>query len=184
MLAYIFWHRPFPSVEKTAYEAALTKFHSALRKSSCPGFRGSATYSITETPWLNNQIGYEDWNLLDSSAAMDPLNEAAVAPSMWDTHAAIAEQTDFGHGGLYRYLLGEADPSPLTRIWWLKRPRGIRYQQPLAEIAESIEGPVSVWRKQMVLGPAPEFALLTSASVEPVLEDRWEAFVVERKRLE
>lgn len=183
MLAYIFWHRPYPTVATPDYEAALTTFHDALGKNSSPGFRGSATYRISETPWLCGKAGYEDWNLLDSSAAMDPLNESAVAPDMWDTHAAIAEQTDFGHGGLYRYLLGAADPLPLTRAWWLKRPRGIRYQQPLAEIAESMEGPVSVWRKQMVLGPAPEFALLTSASTEPGLESGWEAFVVERKRV-
>jgi hypothetical protein len=184
MLAYIFWHRPYPTVEKPAYEAALTRFHNALGKTSCPGFRGSATYRISETPWLDGKVGYEDWNLLDSSAAMDPLNEAAVAPAMWDTHAAIAEQTDFGHGGLYRYLLGEADPSPFERVFWLTRPRGIRYEAPLSAIADQTGEAFafSLWRKQMVLGPAPEFALLTDATDTPSLPADWRLLEVRREQ--
>lgn len=184
MLAYLFWHRPYPQVEAASYESALRGFHTALARAPSPGFQGSATYRISAVPWLNDAAGYEDWTLLSDSAAMDPLNEAAVAPAMWDSHAAIAEKTDFGHGGLYGHLSGQADPTPLPRVWWLKRPRGIRYEQPLAATAESLAGPVSVWRKKMVLGPAPEFALLTSVDAEPVLEDGWEAFLVERERLE
>ena len=49
MLAYIFWHRPYPTVETPAYEAALSTFHGALGKTSCSGFRGSASYRITKT---------------------------------------------------------------------------------------------------------------------------------------
>ncbi len=41
-------------------------------------------------------------------------------------------------------------------------------------------GPVSVWRKQMVLGPAPEFALLGDDSLALDLPEGWTAQTVER----
>ncbi len=183
MLAFLFWHRPYPEVEPAAYEEALTSFYTALAETTCPGFQGAATYRISETPWLGDRKGYEDWTLLDGSWAMDPLNEAAVSPAMWDTHAAIAEKADFGHGGLYQHLQGDIDPTRLPRVWWLKRPRGIRYEKPLKAIAGSVEGPVSVWRKQMVLGPAPEFALAALSRGKPALPEGWQAFAVEREAL-
>lgn len=183
MTAYIFWHRPHPEVAQAAYEQALTAFHRdfALHgPAGCAGFRGSATYRITETPWLGRQPGYEDWTFVESSAALDPLNRAAVAPVMWDVHAAVAGQTQVGHGGLYQHILGAADPGPLTRTAWLDRPRGIRYQAPLDAIADRVEGPVSVWRKQLVLGPAAEFAVLGDSSLNLALPEGWRVRYVER----
>ena len=81
MTAYIFWHRPYPDIETAAYEQALIAFHRDLAARGCAGFQGSATYRITETPWLGKQPGYEDWCFVESSAALDPLNEAAVTPA-------------------------------------------------------------------------------------------------------
>lgn len=187
MTAYIFWHRPYPQVAQAAYEQALIAFHRDFTSRGCEGFRSSATYRITETPWLGKQAGYEDWSFVESSAALDPLNEAAVTPEMWEVHAAIAGKTELGHGGLYQHVLGEADPTVLTRTVWLDRPRGIRYQAPLQAIAEQAEaqsgGPVSVWRKQLVLGPAPEFALLGNASLQLAPPEGWRLRSVERTPL-
>jgi len=190
MTAYLFWHRPYEDVAQEAYEQALIAFHRDFAGRACDGFQGSATYRITETPWLGKKPGYEDWTFVESSAALDPLNKAAVAPAMWDVHAAIAGKTQLGHGGLYQQvLLGETDPATLirtalTRTAWLERPRGIRYEVPLEAIAyqarELTGGPVSVWRKQLVLGPAPEFALLGNASLTLDLPEGWRASYVDR----
>ena len=180
MTAYLFWHRPFAEVGRDAYEAALTGFHRALVERGCPGFEGSATYRISATPWLDGRPGYEDWNFVESSAGLDPLNEMAVAPDMWEVHAGISGKTEAGHGGIYYHLLGEADPRALIRTAWLARPRGIRYEAPLRALAGQVKGPVSVWRKQMVLGPAPEFALLGDDSLALDLPEGWTAHYVDR----
>ncbi len=184
MTAYLFWHRPFAGVGRDAYEAALTGFHRALVARGCPGFRGSATYRISETPWLDGEAGYEDWNFVESSAGLDPLNRRAVAPDMWEVHAGISGKTEVGHGGIYYHILGEADPRELTRTLWLTRPRGIRYEAPLRALAARVKGPLSVWRKQMVLGPAPEFALLGDSGLALDLPEGWAARSVERSLLQ
>ena len=184
MTAYLFWYRPFADVAQDAYEAALIDFHRALVARGCPGFEGSATYRISAAPWLDGQSGYEDWNFVESSAGLDPLNKTAVAPEMWDVHAGISGKTEVGHGGLYYHILGDADPRALVRTVWLTRPRGIRYEAPLREIVAQAKGPVSVWRKQMVLGPAPEFALLGDTSLALDLPESWATQTVERSLLE
>ncbi|MCG8594527.1 MAG: hypothetical protein MI785_09185 [Kiloniellales bacterium] len=184
MTAYLFWHRPFAEIDREAYEAALTGFHRALVARGCPGFQGAATYRISATPWLDGRPGYEDWSFVESSAGLDPLNEMAVAPGMWEVHAGISGKTEAGHGGIYYRVLGEADPGALTRTAWLARPRGIRYEAPLRALAAQVKGPVSVWRKQMVLGPAPEFALLGGDSLALDLPEGWNAHYVERRLLQ
>ena len=183
MGAYVFWHRPLANVDRDAYEGALIAFHRHLLDRGCAGLQGSATYRITETPWLDALPGYEDWYFVDSSAALDPLNEAAVAPDMWDVHAAISSQTDVGHGGIYTYILGDPDPKALRHTAWLKRPRGIRYEIPLKTIADQVAGPVSVWRRQMVLGPGFEFALLGGTSTKLDLPQGWEVRYMDRTLL-
>ncbi len=183
MSAYVFWHRPFADTGQEVYEAALIAFHSELVKCNCEGFQGSATYRISETLWLDRMPGYEDWNFIESSAALDPLNKMAVAPDMWDVHAGISSKTDAGHGGIYYHILGNANPNEFTRTAWLKRPRGIRYEEPLKKIAETAKGPVSVWRKQMVLGPGHEFALLGDTFLTLDIPDGWEVNYVDRTLL-
>jgi len=161
----------------------LVAFHRDLGKRAGDGFQSSATYRISETPWLDGVSGYEDWNFVESSTALDPLNKMAVAPDMWDVHAGISSKTDTGHGGIYYHLFGDANPKTLPRTAWLKRPRGIRYESPLTEIAGQVKGPVSVWRKQMVLGPGYEFAVLGDPSLSLDLPDGWEAHYVTRTLL-
>ena len=180
MTAYVFWHRPFADIDQEVYEGALTAFRRDLVKRSCEGLQGSATYRISETPWLDEMPGYEDWIFVASSASFDPLNKMAVAPDMWDVHAGISSKTDVAHGGIYYHVLGDTDPKALTRTAWLKRPRGIRYEAPLKEIADQATGPVSAWRKQMVLGPGFEFALLGDQSLNLDLPNGWQARYVDR----
>ena len=183
MTAYVFWHRPFAGNDPQPYEDALVAFHEALAERTGNGFQGSATYRISETPWLDGVAGYEDWNFVESSAALDPLNARAVAPDMWDVHAGISSQTDVGHGGIYYQILGDTAPRALQQTAWLTRPRGIRYEDPLKQIAAQAPGPVSVWRKQMVLGPGSEFAILSDSSVRFDLPEGWNAHYVDRTLL-
>lgn len=184
MSAYVFWHRPFNDIDQEGYESALKAFHDALTLRTGEGFEGSATYRISNTPWLDDLPGYEDWNFVESSAVLDPLNKLAVAPDMWDIHASISKKTDVGHGGIYYHIMGEADPKTFSRAIWLSRPRGIRFEEPLAKMINQATDSVSVWRKQMVLGPGAEFVVLGDTSLTLMLADGWTAHEVDRVRLD
>lgn len=183
MLAYLFWHVPFTDVDACDHEAALLGFHGHLASAPPQGLEGSAAYRISEVPWLNDRPGYEDWCFVTTSAVLDNLNKAAIKPERWDAHAAISSKTDFGHGGLYYHLHGAEMPVDASQVAWLKRPRGIRYEDPLQDIIARSTGFLSCWRKLMVLGPAHEFAIVGDASLNVVVPRGWQALVVKRTRL-
>jgi len=180
MLAYIFWHRPYPEIPAASYETALIAFHQRLVEAAPPGFQGSAAYRISPTPWLGDREGYEDWYLVDASWALDPLNRWAVAGPMETAHAAVAGLMEIGAGGLYTLVWGEPTSPPRSAAAWLTRPRGIRYEPVLAELRERLGGPLVCWRRQMVLGPAPEFALVGPPSLDPIPPPGWQTRRVER----
>jgi hypothetical protein len=183
ILAYIFWHTPFSGTDLREHEMALLDFRTDLAAAPPEGLKASATYQISEVPWLNGLPGYEDWCFMTSSAVLDALNKAAVRPERWNVHAAIASKTDFGHGGLYYHLHGAEQPIAGGRVIWLKRPRGIRYEQALRGIVDGSKGFLSCWRKQMVLGPADEFAVVGKSSLEVSVPQAWPTRVVERRFL-
>lgn len=183
MLAYIFWHVPFSDIDVREYETALLGFHTDLAVDPPAGLEASATYQISEVPWLDGLPGYEDWCFITSSAVLDALNEAAVRPDRWNVHAAISSKTDFGHGGLYYHLHGAEQPIAGSRVIWLKRPRSIRYEQALRDIVDGSKGFLSCWRKQMVLGPGDEFAIIGNSSLEVSVPKGWQTRVVERRFL-
>ena len=183
MLAYIFWHVPFAGIKLGDYEAALLDFQADLASPPPPGLASCTTYQISEVPWLDNRRGYEDWYLMHSSAALDVLNQAAANPKRWDIHAVIASKTEFGHGGLYHHLYGEEQPLSGPLVVWLKRPRGIRYEQPLRDIVDGSTGFLSCWRRQMVLGPGDEFAIVGTSRLNLLVPQGWQARTVERRIL-
>jgi hypothetical protein len=180
MLAYIFWHVPLSGISPSDFEAASLGFQRDLANAPPSGFDSCATYEISEVPWLDGRRGYEDWYFIDSSAALDALNEAAVAPRRRDIHAAIASKMDFGHGGLYRHVFGE-EQSFGARVVWLTRPRGIDYEPVLRGIADGSAGFLSCWRRQMVLGPADEFAVVGTSSLTFAMPQGWRGRTVERR---
>ena len=163
MLAYLFWHWPKSSVTAAAYEALLVAFHDRLRTVGCPGLQRSLVFREHGTLWVQPAGSYVDWYLLDGSAALDHLNNAAVAPPLVEAHARCAGAAAGGAGGLYR-LHGDS-PDAVTGLaaLWLSKPPGMAYADfyarlaPLTSAAER-----SLWRRQMVLGPAPEFCLLSA----------------------
>jgi hypothetical protein len=183
MLAYLFWHAPLAAVETQDYEAALLDFQADLAPARPSGFAACATYRISEVPWLDSQKRYEDWYFVRASAHLDALNEAAVAPERWDVHAAIASKMQLGYGGLYRHFYGDEQPLAGTRAVWLTRPRGIRYERPLRDMADGAPGFLSCWRRQMVLGPGDEFVLIGTSRFEISTAPGWQARAAERTRV-
>ena len=183
MLGYVFWHVPFPDVSAHDYENALLAFHADLARSPPPEFKGSASYRVSDVPWLGGRDGYEDWCFVASAGALELLNRDAVKPERWNVHAGAASRMDIGYGGLYYHLRGEECPLSGARVIWLKRPRGIRYEQPLDNIIAGATGFLSAWRKLMVLGPGDEFALIGTSALKIVVPPGWQVCTIERSRL-
>jgi hypothetical protein len=111
MLAYIFWHRPYSNTERQRYEQAIVRFQNDLAGSKPPGFIGATSFQIEAVPWLSDLPGYEDWYLLDSTWAMDPLNAFAISGRVQASHDTVAAMMEQGHGGLYAHAGGESMPA-------------------------------------------------------------------------
>jgi hypothetical protein len=158
LLAYVFSHRPAGSVDVADYEAALQRFHAALAAAQPLGFISSSTFGVGD--------GYSDWYLVESSAALDPLNEAAVSGARTPVHNAAARMAVDGVGKLLSLAGGEPTAGPGFEIRFSK-PKGMAYadmyerMQPIASRPGS-----SLWRRMMVLGPPPEFCLVSSSETE------------------
>src|SRR5438045_4240396 len=102
MLAYVFCHWPLGDVDHLDYEERQRAFHAALAQSSPPGFRGSFAFRLEASPpWLSGAPSYVDWYVLNDSAALDPLNVAAVTGLCSDPHAAVAQAMAAGAGSVF-----------------------------------------------------------------------------------
>ena len=182
MLAYIFWHRPYPNTERQRYEQAIVRFQNDLAGSKPPGFIGATSFQIEAVPWLSHLPGYEDWYLLSGTWAMDPLNAFAISGHVQAPHDSVAAMMEQGHGGLYAHAGGESVPAPHSTIHWLTRPRGIQWQPTIEAVRGSCPH-AQAWRRQMVLGPAAEFAVETPAEAEIDVPAGWQRRRVTRMRL-
>ncbi len=211
MLAYVFWHRPRKDAPIDAYEQAQLAFHRSLARARPVGMRCSAAFKLDEVPWAvhradsealdSGRPGYEDWYLLEDFAALGVLNEAAVGRGHRSTHEEAARRFGGGAGGLYALLEGGRSDSgglatPLAQAnvaIWVARPAGAPQRQ-LGELLGDGMDPAhaSLWRRQLVLGPAPEFCLLAQeesvfdepAGVAPTrLPEGWSATVITRELL-
>jgi hypothetical protein len=152
MLAYVFWHWQAANVvAPEAYEAAQRRFHAKLSEVRPEGFLRSWSYAVLAVPWLPVAAAYEDWYLLDGSHGLDTLNDAAVSASMRESHDAAATGAS-GLGGLYGLQAGSPGPRIVPARWFAK-PAGESYQQ----LYDRLPPAAALWRRQLVLGPAPEF---------------------------
>ena len=70
MLAYVFSHRPADGADIAAYESSLRGFHELLAKAKPEGLIRSSTFRVGER--------YDDWYLLEGSAAMDVINHVEI----------------------------------------------------------------------------------------------------------
>lgn len=149
MLAYVFWHRPGDATDPAAYEEGLRAFHRALDSRS-------ASFRLERLPFRAGG-GYEDWYLVDDWGALGELNERAVDSRHRTPHDRVAAGTAQGWGGVYELVRGEARIPAGTA--WFDKPRGESSEGFLASRPEE-----SIWRRQMVLGPAPELCAAAPAT--------------------
>jgi len=151
VLAYLFWHRSRAGEPSEHYERRLIEFHDALKGVLVE----SATFRLQRLPFAETS-GYEDWYLVDDWAALGELNSAAVDAALSAPHDAVARVAAEGWGGIYRLVRGT--PEALSGAHWTSKPEGERYASFLRR-----QPAHTIWQRQLVLGPAPEFCL----SAEP-----------------
>jgi hypothetical protein len=165
MLAYVFWHWSNPDVAPATYEQYQRAFHAALASSAPGGFLESTSFRIDgQAAWLGGAPAYADWYLVENSAALDPLNVAAVSGVCEAPHVQVAQAMAAG-AGLLLTLHGSAaqpDLAAARSATFLTKPRDMPYAAFYETVAVVPEAPQStLWRRTMVLGPTPEFALLS-----------------------
>jgi hypothetical protein len=158
VLAYVFAHRPAPGGDVAAYEDVLREFHQMLASSRLAGFVSSSTYRIGD--------GYSDWYLVESSAALDALNEAAVTGARAASHHAAARMAVDGVGKLLSLAGGQVAPAAAVEARFAKPP-GMAYDDLYASLEPlTASAGCALWRRMMVLGPPPEFCLTCPARVD------------------
>jgi hypothetical protein len=150
VLAYVFWHRPRPGVDRDRYEDALRRFHDSLENAS-------AAFRLDRLPF-EDAHGYEDWYLVEDWTALGELNALAVDARHREGHDAAAELAGHGWGGVYALVRGAAEPPPRAR-WQHSAPS---------------DPGVGLWQRQMVLGPAPEYCVIdeTAEGRVPICDSR------------
>jgi hypothetical protein len=161
MLAYVFWHWPNADQTPAAYEDTQRAFHAALAHAASQGFVRSYVFRVEgQAAWLGGAPAYADWYLVEDSAALDPLNVAAVSGVCEAPHAAVAQAMSAGAGSLFT-LRGDTavDLTTSRALTFLTKPKGAPYPDFYATIPS--KQTATLWRRTMVLGPTPEFALLT-----------------------
>lgn len=187
MLAYVFWHRPREGTPADAYEQAQIAFHRSLARTPPVGFGGSACHRAAELPWLDGAAGYEDWYFVEDYTALGVLNEAAVGHAHRTPHDEIARRFGGGAGGLYGLIEGTPLPDS-TSVCWVARPPGSPRPALEEMLADGIDPlRASLWRRQLVLGPAPEYCLLGADAPAGIAATRlpqgWTTVSIARERL-
>jgi hypothetical protein len=197
VLAYVFWHRPLDDLAVEAYEHAEIAFHRSLAHAPPAGFQGSAVFRVAELPWLEGP-GYEDWYFVEDYTALGVLNMAAVSHGHRTVHDEVAHRFGGGAGGLYGLIEGHPPVAPgaldqESVVVWVRRSPGIERRALGDLLGDGMDSQhASLWRRQLVFGPAPEFCLLAGnrtklglpAGVAPTrLPDGWTATVFEREVL-
>ncbi|HEV2036685.1 MAG TPA: hypothetical protein VGU71_21245 [Candidatus Dormibacteraeota bacterium] len=145
-------------MDTTPYEEALRRFHAALASAPSSGFVRSATYRIGD--------GYSDWYLVESSAALDWLNAAAISGARTPAHDAAARMAVDGVGKLLSLVSGDLPSGAHDFEARFAKPAGVSYTDLYARLQPWTSLPaVSLWRRMMVLGPPPEFCLVAPSAL-------------------
>lgn len=168
MLAYVFWHWPYPDADRDSYKNDLMKFHSSLASVKPNGFQNSVVFQIKGAPWVGeNAEAYEDWYLVEGSCALDVLDNAAMSHAHKGSHDRVAQRAAGGAGGLYRLRTGQGDVQQARFAIWLSKPTGTSYEMFYDLLSGWTSQPgVGLWGRQMVLGPTPEFCLLSPERID------------------
>lgn len=166
MLAYLFWHAPAAGEDRASYEAALLAFQAELTRVGPPGLLSARTARVDSLPWLAGP-GYEDCYVVADYAALGELNAAAVDARRIAAHDRVARASVHGVGALYARQAGDGDGSG-EHCAYLGKPPGDSYASFAARIAP-LHAPsgCSLWRRQLVLGPGPEFRIVSPLPIAP-----------------
>ena len=144
-LAYVFWHWP---AQRALYEERMHAFHAALERP------GSVTFRLDRAPFDDPEPPYEDWYPVADWGDLGTLNDAAISGPRRAPHDAVAAMSRKGAGGVYRLIAGDLPLRDVTHAAWSAAPPA----EPPAAAA--------VWQRQLVLGPAPEYAVLGASSFD------------------
>jgi len=155
VLAYVFWH--WPAAGDGGYEERLAGFHESLSATPPAGFRGSSAFRVRGLPWVEADAGYEDWYLVEDWAALGALDAGAVDAARRRSHDEVAVAAAKGTGGLYGLRDGDGALGEVAHASWLAKERGVPYEEWDARVRRL---GASTWRRQLTLGPAPEYVLL------------------------
>ena len=168
MLAYLFWHWQQPNIDRSSYIDHLINFHRTLAANKSDGFQRSAVFALNSAAWLDTEDEvFEEWYLLDDSAAMDRLNDAAVSGNCEQPHNAVAREAAGGTGGLYRLRAGGNVLLDVRHALWLDKPSGVSYPEFYSALNELTgNSGVSLWGRQMTLGPTKEFCLHSQDEIQ------------------
>lgn len=129
-------------------------FHASLAAQPPTGFLSSATFGVRDASWLPpSQEAYEDWYLVRDWTAMGELNHDAVAAVRAQRHDRLAHQAQSGVGGVYALRAG-AEQVDAAATWFAELDGALGPQWSRGH---------TLWQRQMVLGPAPEFCLRASS---------------------
>jgi hypothetical protein len=165
MLAYVFWHWPQPGVDIETYVEHLVGFHRTLGANKPVGFQGSRVFRFSGASWLQTKgEAFEDWYLVDDSAALDRINEAAVTGPCEAPHNLVAREAAGGTAGLYRLRRGEIFDDVHYAVW-LSKPDRMSYADFYATLDPIVAG-AALWGRQMTLGPTTEFVIHSANPIQ------------------
>lgn len=166
--AYVFWHWPRPGVSASSYEEKLRGFQRALSSSRPSGFVEALSFRVDALPWgPGDGPLYEDWYLVEDFASAGILNDAAVSGGTRRTHDSIAKDYLKGSGGIFKSISGGLSLLEARYATWIEKAVGQSYQSYYDELAKGVgDGRTDLWRRQMVLGPSPQFCVHSAEPLE------------------
>jgi hypothetical protein len=167
-LAYVFWHWPRGGVSPEAYEEKLASFQRTLSSSRVPGLLEALSFRVGSLPWVPaDGPAYEDWYVVKDFSALDALNEGAVRGNARNPHDLIAKDYLKGAGGVLRLISGSVSLRDARSATWIEKPIGPSYQSYYDDVAGVVgEKESSLWRRQLVLGPSPQFCVHSEDAIE------------------
>lgn len=164
MRAFIMWHRPRTDVDADGYRQGLFRFFAALGAARPSGLISICSHWVeAPAPAPDQGAAFEDWYLLEDSAALDTINDAAIDRGCESSHDAAAAASRDEYTGLLRLRSGELRIEDAGAMYWLDKPADQAHLDFLAALEKSLAAhDYAIWTRQMGLSPTAEFCVLTA----------------------